>query len=138
MLPSRLILTLVFGGLKLYQRSGLQKLVHGTGLFDAINNLPTPFKGKLSTPEALMNDARGPIAPAPLAEVTPAIGLTHYRVGFISGCIMDQVFRDINEATIRVLAANGCEVITPLQQNCCGALHVHGGEAEQGKTCSQP
>ena len=137
MLPSRLILTLVFGGLKLYQRSGLQKLVHGTGLFDAINNLPTPFKGKLSTPEALMNDARGPIAPAPLAEVTPAIGLTHYRVGFISGCIMDQVFRDINEATIRVLAANGCEVITPLQQNCCGALHVHGGEAEQGRNLAR-
>ncbi len=137
MLPSRLILTVVFGGLKLYQRSGLQKLVHSTGLFDAINNLPTPFKGKLSTPEALMNDARGPIAPAPLAEVTPAIGLQRYRVGFISGCIMDQVFRDINEATIRVLAANGCEVITPLQQNCCGALHVHGGEAEQGRNLAR-
>ncbi len=133
MLPSRLILTLVFGGLKLYQRSGLQTLVHSTGLFDAINNLPTPFKGKLSTPEALMNNARGDIASAPLPEVTPAIGLCLHRVGFISGCIMDQVFRDINEATIRVLAANGCEVITPPQQNCCGALHVHGGEGEQGR-----
>ncbi|MBA2396279.1 MAG: 4Fe-4S dicluster domain-containing protein [Ktedonobacteraceae bacterium] len=137
MLPSRLILTLVFGGLKLYQRSGLQKLVHSTGLFDLINNLPTPFKGKLSTPEALMNDARGPIAPTPLAEITPAIGLQHFRVGFISGCIMDQVFHDINEATIRVLTANGCEVITPLQQNCCGALHIHGGEAEQGRNLAR-
>lgn len=137
MLPSRLILTLVFGGLKLYQRSGLQKLVHGTGLFDLINKLPTPFQGKLATPEALMNDARGPIAPAPLAEVTPAIGLQHFRVGFISGCIMDQVFHDINEASIRVLAANGCEVITPLQQNCCGALHIHGGEAEHGRNLAR-
>lgn len=137
MLPSRLVLTLVFGGLKLYQRSGLQKLVHSTGVFDAINNLPTPFKGHLSTPEALMNNARGDIASTPLPEVTPAIGLQRYRVGFISGCIMDQVFRDINEATIRVLAANGCEVITPLQQNCCGALHVHAGEAEQGRNLAR-
>jgi glycolate oxidase iron-sulfur subunit len=46
---------------------------------------------------------------------------------------MDQVFRDINEATIRVLAANGCEVITPVQQQCCGALHVHAGEADEGR-----
>jgi glycolate oxidase iron-sulfur subunit len=137
MLPSRLVLTFIFGGLKLYQRSGLQKLVHNTGLFDAINNLPTPFKGKLSTPEALMDDARGPIAPAPLTEITPAIGQQRYRVGFISGCIMDQVFRDINEATIRVLAANGCEVITPVQQTCCGALHVHAGEAEQGRNLAR-
>jgi glycolate oxidase iron-sulfur subunit len=137
MLPSRLILTLVFGGLKLYQRSGLQTFVHSTGLLDAINNLPTPFKGKLSTPEALMDNARGDIASAPLPEVTPAIGLCRYRVGFISGCIMDQVFRDINEATIRVLTANGCEVVTPPQQGCCGALHVHGGEGQQGRSLAR-
>jgi glycolate oxidase iron-sulfur subunit len=46
---------------------------------------------------------------------------------------MDQVFRDINEATIRVLAVNGCQVITPPQQQCCGALHTHAGEAERGR-----
>jgi glycolate oxidase iron-sulfur subunit len=51
----------------------------------------------------------------------------------ITGCIMDQVFHDINEATVRVLSANGCEVITPAQQNCCGALHIHAGEAETGR-----
>ncbi len=133
MLPSRGILTLVFGGLKLYQRSGLQKLVHGSGLFAAINNLPTAFKGKLTLPEALMDAARGDIVPRRLPEITPAHGTRRYRVGFVSGCIMDQVFHDINEATLRVLAANGCEVITPPQQHCCGALHIHSGEAEQGR-----
>jgi glycolate oxidase iron-sulfur subunit len=137
MLPSRLILTLVFGGLKLYQRSGLQKLVHSTGVFDALNNLPTPFKGQLSTPEALMDNVRGDITLTPLPEITPASGHTRYRVGFISGCIMDQVFRDINAATIRVLTANGCEVITPSAQNCCGALHIHGGEAEHGRNLAR-
>ncbi len=133
MLPSRLVLSLVFGGLKVYQRSGLQAVVRRTGLLDAINNLPTPFKGKLKIPEELMEQAKGDIIIRQLPEITPAIGPRRYRVGFISGCIMDQVFHDINEATIRVLAANGCEVISPIQQNCCGALHVHGGEAERGR-----
>ncbi len=133
MLPSRPVLSLVFAGLKLYQRSGLQAFAHQTGIFDIINALPTPFQGKLKVPEALMDKAKGDLIPEQLPEITPALGQKRYRVGFISGCIMDQVFHDINEATIRVLAANGCEVITPLQQSCCGALHVHGGEAEHGR-----
>lgn len=133
MLPSRFVTSLVFGGLKVYQRSGLQTLVHRTGLLDTINALPTPFQGKLKTPETLMPAARGDILPQPIAEYTPAQGKKRYRVGFVSGCIMDQVFRDINEASIRVLAANGCEVVTPPQQLCCGALHVHAGEAERGR-----
>lgn len=137
MLPSRLVLTLVFGGLKIYQRSGLQKLVHRLGLLDAINALPTPFKGQLMLPEELMDGAGGPIFVPRLPEITPASGARRYRVAVVSGCIMDQVFHDINAATIRVLSANGCEVITPLQQHCCGALHVHGGEAERGRALAR-
>nr|BBH95855.1 glycolate oxidase iron-sulfur subunit [Thermogemmatispora argillosa] len=133
LLPSRSMTTLLFAALKLYQRSGLQALVHATGLLDLVNALPTPFRGQLKTPEALMATARGPLFARPLPEITPALGQRRYRVGFISGCIMDQVFRDVNEATIRVLAANGCEVITPPQQCCCGALHVHAGEARRGR-----
>ena len=137
MLPSRLVTSLVFAGLKLYQRSGLQDLAHRTGLLDAVNNLPTPFQGKLLVPEALMDQATGDLLPDRLPEITPAIGHRRYRVGFISGCMMDQVFRNVNEATIRVLAANGCEVITPTQQSCCGALHIHAGEAERGRALAR-
>ncbi|MEO8972579.1 MAG: heterodisulfide reductase-related iron-sulfur binding cluster [Ktedonobacteraceae bacterium] len=133
MLPSRPVTSLVFAGLKLYQRSGLQTLARNTGMLDAVNALPTPFQGKLKLPETLMPQASGDLIPTPLPEVTPALDQQRYRVGFISGCIMDQVFRDINEATIRVLTANGCEVITPIAQQCCGALHVHAGEAERGR-----
>src|SRR6266705_6842932 len=132
-LPSRFATSLLFAGLKLYQRSGLQKLVHQTGLLDAANALPTSLQGKLKVPEVLMNSVEGDLLPAVLPEIIPAKGQRRYRVGFISGCIMDQVFRHINEATIRVLSANGCEVITPVQQQCCGALHVHAGEAERGR-----
>ncbi len=133
MLPSRPITSLVFAGLKVYQRSGLQTLTRKSGLLKGVNALPTPFQGKLSTPEALMPQATGALFPRPLPEITPALGPKRYRVGFISGCIMDQVYRDINEATIRVLTANGCEVVTPTSQQCCGALHVHAGEGERGR-----
>jgi glycolate oxidase iron-sulfur subunit len=137
MLPSRTMLSIVFGGLKVYQRSGLQTIVRGTGLLNLINSLPTPFKGNLKLPEELTSSARGAIIPDMLPEITPALGIKRYRVGMISGCIMDQVFHDINEATIRVLTANGCEVITPHQQGCCGALHIHGGEAEKGRALAR-
>src|SRR5579859_764604 len=132
-LPSRLATSLLFAGLKIYQRSGLQTLAHRAGLINLANALPTPLQGQLKTPEELMHAAQGDLIPQPLPEITPALGKQRYRVGFISGCIMDQVFRSINEATIRVLAANGCEVVTPIQQQCCGALHVHAGEAERGR-----
>ncbi len=133
MLPSRPLTSLVFAGLKIYQRSGLQRFARQSGLLQRVNELPTPFQGKLTTPEALMPQASGDLFPQPLPEITPAIGPRRARVGFISGCIMDQVYRDINEATIRVLTANGCEVITPVSQQCCGALHVHAGEGERGR-----
>src|SRR5207247_10602189 len=108
-------MSLVFGGLKLYQRTGLHALVYRTRLLDIVNALPTPLHGKLKMPEKLMPHASGELLPAPLPEVTPALGQRRYRVGFISGCIMDQVFRDINKATISVLTANGCQWITPMQ-----------------------
>src|SRR5881227_2949802 len=133
MLPSRKLTSLVFAVLKMYQRSGLQTLVRRTGLLDVANALPTPLQGQLKMPEELMPSASGDLLPPLLPEVTPALTTKRYRVGFISGCIMDQIYRDINEATIRVLAANGCEVITPPLQQCCGALHVHAGEANGGR-----
>jgi len=51
-----------------------------------------------------------------------------YRVGFIEGCIMPQLFGHTNAATVRVLAANGCVVYSPPRQGCCGALHMHTGD----------
>jgi len=133
MLPSRMLTSLVFALLKIYQRSGLQTIIRRTGLLDFANTLPTPMQGTLKIPEELIPSVSGKLIPQQLPEVTPAFTQKHYRVGFISGCIMDQVYRDINEATIRVLTANGCEVVTPPLQRCCGALHIHAGEAKRGR-----
>jgi glycolate oxidase iron-sulfur subunit len=133
-LSSRLLTALAFTGLKLYQRSGAQTLARK---LKALDYIPGPLAGKLQEPEALMPRIEGNLFQGALPTITPALGERRYRVGFISGCIMDQVFRGINEASIRVLAANGCEVITPPEQRCCGALHVHSGEAEQGRALAR-
>lgn len=53
-----------------------------------------------------------------------------YRVGVLTGCVQDLVYPDINRDTVDVLLANGCEVVTPRAQGCCGSLHAHNGELE--------
>jgi glycolate oxidase iron-sulfur subunit len=66
-------------------------------------------------------------------EVTPAVGERRARVGLLLGCVQRVVFGDVNTATARVLAAEGCEVLAPAGQECCGALHLHAGRAGEGR-----
>ena len=66
---------------------------------------------------------------APLAGVFPALGARRMRVALFTGCVMEQMFGRINRATLYVLRRNGCEVVVPDTQVCCGALHVHNGQA---------
>lgn len=63
-----------------------------------------------------------------LAHTLPAIGPQRARVGFFTGCVSEAMFSQTNRATVRVLQQNGCEVVIPESQNCCGAIHYHGGE----------
>ncbi|HUG93753.1 MAG TPA: heterodisulfide reductase-related iron-sulfur binding cluster [Planctomycetaceae bacterium] len=65
--------------------------------------------------------------PAPLPEVLPAIGPRRARVALFTGCVADAMFGETNWATARVLQANGCEVVVPRGQACCGAIHYHSG-----------
>ena len=67
-------------------------------------------------------------------EVTPARGKRRMRVGLLTGCVQRVLFGDVNQATARVLAADGCEVVTPRRQGCCGALHLHGGRPDEGRS----
>ncbi len=65
--------------------------------------------------------------PVAVAEVTPAKGDRRARVGVLLGCVQREFFSDVNAATVRVLAAEGCEVVAPSVQGCCGALSLHIG-----------
>jgi glycolate oxidase iron-sulfur subunit len=72
-----------------------------------------------------------------LPEVVPAQGERRWRVGFLTGCVMDVLFGPTNLASVRVLAANGCEVVIPRSQGCCGALHAHSGDAETARALAR-
>jgi len=62
-----------------------------------------------------------------LPEFLPAHGQRRARVALFTGCIGDVIFRETNWATARVLQANGCDVVVPRGQVCCGAIHYHAG-----------
>ena len=74
---------------------------------------------------------------APVPEVTPARAPERHRVGLVAGCVAQVLFPQTNAATVRVLAQNGCTVITPVEQNCCGALYLHAGKREQARACAR-
>lgn len=102
----------------MYQRSGLQSLVRKSGL---LKLLPA----RLSAMEALL-----PRVPTRLfARLPPAVVADKpgRRVGMLSGCVQQVFFQHVNTATARVLAAEGCDVIIPEDQSCCGALMLHSG-----------
>lgn len=65
-----------------------------------------------------------------IAPVEAAHGPRRHRVGMLTGCVQDLAFSDINRDTVDVLRANGCEVVTPRAQSCCGSLHAHNGALE--------
>ncbi len=64
---------------------------------------------------------------------TPARGARRARVALVAGCVQRAFFPNVNEATIRVLSAEGCEVLVPRDQGCCGALSLHGGRLDEAK-----
>jgi glycolate oxidase iron-sulfur subunit len=114
-------LRLLRGPLRAYQATGLQRLVARTGLLPRL--LPT-----MATLETLAPPLR---TPERLPRRVPARGERRAVVGMLTGCVQRAFFPDVNTATARILAAEGCEVVIPPTQGCCGALSVHNGrEAE--------
>ena len=62
---------------------------------------------------------------------------TRWRVGMLTGCVQDVAFSHVNRDTVDVLLANGCEVVTPGAQPCCGSLHAHNGELELARAMAR-
>jgi glycolate oxidase iron-sulfur subunit len=101
-----------------YQKSGLQALIRGVGLLKL-------FPKRMRAMEALMPKLA---SNEHVPELTLAQGVKRKRVGLLLGCVQREFFPQVNAATARVLAAEGCEVVAPKEQPCCGALMVHAGE----------
>jgi glycolate oxidase iron-sulfur subunit len=108
--------------LGLYQKLGVQRLVHASGILKL-------FPQRLQAMERLLPPIS--FTSHALPARIPAKGPTRRRVGLLLGCVQRVFFGNVNQATARVLAAEGCEVIIPETQQCCGALAEHAGEEQE-------
>src|SRR5216684_4416778 len=107
LMPARLMQTLAID--RLLEKSGLTRLMPER-LRRMQRFLPRLVPGGPAFPEFL-----------------PAIGAKRARVALFTGCVADAVFRHTHWATARVLQHNGCDVVVPKSQVCCGAIHYHSG-----------
>jgi glycolate oxidase iron-sulfur subunit len=103
---------------RLYQRSGLQAIARGIGILKLLG---------LAERERFLPRMDDHFFYTSFGTTFPATGLRRARVAFFAGCIANVTFSQLNEATVRVLTANGCEVVVPNGQLCCGALAAHAG-----------
>jgi glycolate oxidase iron-sulfur subunit len=109
----------------LYQKLGIKRLVHSRRvsrfmperILSMESVLPPVRLGSLFSRPAVFTRAKSP---------------RRRRVGLLTGCVQRVFFDPVNAATIRVLAAEGCDVVVPPTQGCCGALHIHAGREDEG------
>src|ERR1035438_1653619 len=105
---------------------GLRALARGLGQLKLL--------GRLGELQQLTPSAEPPFFFSQIGRTFPPEGERTKRVAFLAGCIANVSFARLNEATVRVLQRNGCEVVVPEGQGCCGALHLHArtrGEARK-------
>ncbi len=102
----------------LYQRTGLQRFIRFSGMLELFG---------LADREQLLPKIETPFFFKELGRTYPAVGQKRGRVAFFAGCVAQVAFARLNDATIRVLNANGVEVVVPKTQQCCGALAAHAG-----------
>jgi len=110
----------------LLRASGLRWLLRNTGLLRRTSRW-------LAHLEALCPQVSGRHLTARLPALTLARGERRLRVGIVAGCVQRVFFPEVNAATVRVLAAEGCEVAIPPRQGCCGALSLHAGRMDEAR-----
>ena len=119
-LPHRHRLNFAGKLLRLVQRSRMDRAAMASGVLKL-------FPGRMAQVARLSPRMEKPFFTERLGTVIPSVGPRKFRVAFFAGCIANLSFARLNDATVRVLARNGCEVVIPKDQGCCGALHVHAG-----------
>lgn len=103
------------------QASGLQKWAHKSGL---IRLLPR----EMAEMQQSVQQIASPLERKKRKPVMKAEKETLFTIGLFTGCVMDVMFYETNQATARLLTKAGCEVVFIDDQACCGALHAHSGE----------
>jgi glycolate oxidase iron-sulfur subunit len=106
----------------LYQASGMQSLVRSLKLTALLPKNLRALEPTTPTVQRHFSDA--------LIQTREVAEPERYRVGLLTGCVQDLIFSQVNRDTADVLLANGCTVVTPRSQGCCGSLHAHNGDLE--------
>lgn len=109
--------------LRWYQASGIEGAVRRSGVLQLLPK-------RLRDLEPLTPRAQEHFSDDLIEMVETPQGERRFRVGVLTGCVQDIVLSHVNRDTVDVLLANGCEVLTPRAQHCCGSLHAHNGELE--------
>jgi len=136
----------------IYQATGLQALIRRSGALRVVPNSWRALEAKTPTIKRhfspdLIKAEEAPTLPGGPDNLLSGIAQSHsartgsdretsaksYRVGLLTGCVQDLIYSDVNRDTADVLLANGCAVVTPPAQGCCGSLHAHNGEYEMAK-----
>lgn len=121
----------------LYQRTGLQKMVRASGLLKLMPKRVAAMETLLPTVSSSLFH-RVPVSTKGVASSTHEAGGGHKpRVGMLLGCVQQVFFQHVNKATLRVLAAEGYDVVTPQNQSCCGALMFHSGVEEDARSLAR-
>ena len=109
---------------RLYQRLGVRALAHRLGLVPrALRDAEALLPARIDAAYELRDE--------------PAIGEERHHIAFFAGCVMRTAFGATDRATVRVLRKNGCRVLVPRAQVCCGALHAHAGEADGSRALAR-
>lgn len=111
-----------------YQHSGLQSIARGTGILRLLG---------LADREKLLPPIDRQFFFSNLGRTYPAVGQRRARVALFAGCVAQVSFSALHEATIRVFTANGCEVVVPNGQMCCGALAAHAGVRDVARSLAR-
>ncbi|MEB3829561.1 (Fe-S)-binding protein [Phormidium sp. CCY1219] len=114
----------------LYQKLGISNAIRRSGVLKK-------FSPRLAAMESILPEVTVDSFRDNLPDVIPAQGEKRYRVGVILGCVQRLFFSPVNEATVRVLTANGCEVVIPKSQGCCSALPAHQGQEDQAQAIAR-
>lgn len=116
----------VTGLIGFYQRSGIQTIARKIGFLGLLPDRLATMEKVLPQVPTMKQMKNRPVH-------LPAIGKQQHRVAFFSGCLMDTMFLQTNDATMKLLQLAGCEIVIPQNQTCCGALHGHSGEKQGSK-----
>lgn len=124
-LPDQSAVTALVGVLRLYQRSGIQRVLRLSRLLELV-------PGKIAELERSLPDTPDTFFAAE-GQTYQAQGQPRVSVALLSGCVMPLVHGPQMRAVVRVLNRNGVEVIVPESQVCCGAIHTHVGDIERAR-----